>query len=175
MSCTRHVEQGTNSSHLKTTMATFRVVPCLNAAMTDSNALYVNPLEALTPYVRMGRFVYKCIPHPDVIMGTVCMNAIARRSIYPSELIKLEEYLVPMTPGPKRVCVQAEYVKRQQGLMPDNLPNAVRNVLEGLVVSVGQQLTLTHEDRAILFHVTDVDAPGVVTMNTEVSLMWLPC
>ena len=108
-------------------------------------------------------------------MGDVCMNAIARRSIYPSQLVTLEEYLVPMTPGPKRVCVQAEYVKRQQGLMPDNLPNAVRNVLEGLVVSVGQQLTLTHEDRAILFQVSDVDAPGVVTMNTEVSLMWQPC
>jgi hypothetical protein len=175
MSCTRHVEQGTNSSHLKTTMATFRVLPSLNSELANTNALYINPSDATTPYVKMGRFVYKCIPHPDVIMGSVCMNAITRRAIYPSEVVTLEEYLVPMTGGPTVVAVQAEYVKRQQGLMPDNLPNAVRNVLEGLVVSVGQQFTLTHEDRAILFQVTDVDAPGVVTMNTEVSLMWLPC
>lgn len=155
-------------------MSSFRVVPCLNSEMTDSNALYVNPIEALTPYVKMGRFVYKCIPHPDVIMGDVCMNAIARRAIYPSQLVKLEEYLVPMSPGPKLVCVQAEFVKRKPGPMPDSLPNTVRNALEGLVVAPGQQLTLTHGDDAILICVTAVDAPGVVTMNTEVSVMWLP-
>jgi hypothetical protein len=43
-----------------------------------------------------------------------------------------------------------------------------------MIVSSGQQLTLTHDNNAILIHVTAVDAPGVVTMNTEVSLMWLP-
>jgi hypothetical protein len=142
--------------------------------LAETNAIYVNPLEAMTPYVKMGQFVYKCIPHPDVLIGTVCMNAITRRAVYPSEIVTLEEYLVPMTEGPKRVCVQAEYVKRKVGPMPENLPNAVRNVLEGMIVSADQRLTLTHDDVAILIRVTDVDAPGVVTMNTEVSLMWLP-
>jgi hypothetical protein len=157
-------------------MTTFRVAYCPNAELAETNALYVNPLEATTPYVRVrGGFVYKCIPHPDVIMGTVGMNAIARRAVYPRELVTLDEYLVPMTGGPKRVCVQAEFVKSKPGLMPDNLPNAVRRVLEGLVVSSGQKLTLTHDGHAILIHVTDVDATGVVTMNTEVSLMWLAC
>jgi hypothetical protein len=102
------------------------------------------------------------------------MNAITRRAVYPSETVILEEYLVPMTNGPKVVAVQAEYVKRVLGPMPYNLPNTVRNALEGLIVSPGQQLTLTHDDVGILIHVTAVDAPGVVTMNTEVSLMWLP-
>jgi hypothetical protein len=155
-------------------MATFRVLHSLNAQMTQSNALYVNPVDSTTPYVRMGKFVYKCIPHPDVERGTVCMNAITRRAIYPSETITLEEYLVSMTGGPTRVCAQAEFVKSKSGPMPDNLPNTVRNVLEGLVVAPGQQLTLTHDDHSILLHVTSVDAPGVVTLNTEVSLMWLP-
>lgn len=156
-------------------MATFRIAPSINTALAETNALYVNPLEARTPYVKMGRFVYKCIPHPDVIMGSVCMNAITRRAVYPNELVTLEEYLVPMTPGPKRVCAQAEYVKRQPGPMPDNLANTVRNLLEGNVISTGQKFTLTHDGHAILISVTDVDAPGVVTMNTEASLMWLPC
>lgn len=157
-----------------TTMASFRVMLSLNTDLAETNALYVNPVDATTPYVRMGRFVYKCIPHPDVDRATVRMNAIARRAVYPAETVTLEEYLVPMTNGPKRVCLQAEYVKRIMGPMPDNLANTVRNALEGLIVAPGQQLTLTHEDHAILIHVTDVDSPGVITMNTEVSLMWLP-
>ena len=155
-------------------MATFRVMSSLNTDLAETNALYVNPVDATTPYVKMGRFVYKCIPHPDVDRATVRMNAITRRAVYPSETVTLEEYLVPMTNGPQHVCAQAEYVKRIVGPMPDNLANTVRNALEGLIVAPGQQLTLTHGDHAILIHVTDVDAPGVVTMNTNVSLMWLP-
>lgn len=155
-------------------MASFRVLHSLNTDLAETNALYVNPVDATTPYVRMGRFVYKCIPHPDVARGTARMNAIARRAVYPSETVTLEEYFVPMTGGPKVVAVQAEYVKHILGPMPDNLPNAVRNGLEGLVVAPDQQLTLTHDDHAILLHVTSVDVPGVVTMNTEVSLMWRP-
>lgn len=162
-----------NHKYLK--MASFHVLPSFNADLANTNALYVNPVDATTPYVKMGRFVYKCIPHPDVARGTVCMNAIARRSIYPLEEVIIREYMVPMTEGPKRVCVQAEFVKSKLGLMPDNLPNAVRNMLEGLVVTEGQQLTLTHGDDGILLHVTGVESPGVVTMNTEVSLMWLAC
>lgn len=152
-------------------MSSFHVLPSLDAA---TNSLYVNPSDATTPYVKMGRFVYKCIPHHCVDRGTVCMNAIARRAIYPSEEVTLEEYLVPMTGGPKVVAVQAEFVKSKPGPMPDNLPNTVRNALEGLVVAPGQQLTLYADLDTILISVTDVDAPGVVTMNTEVSLMWLP-
>jgi hypothetical protein len=78
-----------------------------------------------------------------------------------------------MTGGPTVVAVQAEFVKSKPGPMPDNLANTVRNVLEGLVVAPGQKLTLTHDDHAILIHVTDADSPGVVTMNTKVSLMWV--
>jgi hypothetical protein len=156
-----------------TTMASFHVLPSLNADLANTNALYVNPVDSTTPYVKMGKFVYKCIPHPDVRRGTVCMNAIARRAIYPGDEVTIREYMVPMTEGPKRVCVQAEFVKSKLGHMPDNLANAVRNMLEGLVVTEGQQLTLTHGDDGILLHITGVESPGVVTMNTEVSLMWL--
>lgn len=155
-------------------MASFHVMPSLNREMAETNALYVNPVDATTPYVKMGRFVYKCIPHPDVRRGTVCMNAITRRAVYPSEDVALEEYLVPMTGGPTVVAVQAEFVKSKPGPMPDNLPNSVRNVLCGCKVAPGQKLTLTHDDVGIPLHVTHVDSPGVVTLHTEVNVMWLP-
>jgi hypothetical protein len=155
-------------------MASFHVLPSLNADLAETNALYVNPSDATTPYVKMGRFVYKCIPHPDVARGTVRMNAVARREVYPSEEVTLEEYFVPMTGGPTVVAVQAEFVKSKPGPMPDNLPNSVRNILCGCKVAPGQKLTLTHDDVGILLHVTDVDSPGVVTLHTEVSVMWLP-
>ena len=92
-------------------MAEFRVLPSLNTDLAETNALYVNPVDSTTPYVKMGRFVYKCIPHPDVARGAVRMNAIARRAVYPSETVILREYLVPMIGGPKGVNVQAEFVK----------------------------------------------------------------
>ena len=155
-------------------MATFRVMPSLNTELAETNALYVNPDDATTPYVKMGRFVYKCIPHPDVHRGTVCMNAIARRTTYPFDEVTLKEYMVPMSGGPKGVNVKAEFVKSKPGPMPENLPNTVRNILEGLVVTEDQMLTLTHGEDAILIHVTGVESPGVVTMNTAVSLMWVP-
>ena len=122
----------------------------------------------------MGRFVYKCIPHPDVSRGTVRMNAITRREVHPSEEVTLEEYIVPMTGGTTVVAIQAEFVKSKPGPMPDNLANAVRNVLCGCKVAPGQKLTLTHDDVGILLHVTHVDSPGVVTLHTEVNVMWLP-
>ena len=155
-------------------MASFHVLPSLNADLANTNSVYVNPSDATTPYVRMGRFVYKCIPHPDVARGTVRVNAIARRAIYPSEEVILEEYIVPMTGGPTVVAVQAEFVKSKPGPMPDNLPNSVRNVLCGCKVAPGQKLTLTHDDVGILLHVTHVDSPGVVTLHTEVNVMWSP-
>ena len=156
-------------------MASFHVLPSLTTDLAETNALYVNPVDSTTPYVKMGRFVYKCIPHPDVRRGTVCMNAITRREVYPSEEVILEEYLVPMTGGPTVVAVQAEFVKSKPGPMPDNLANAVRNVLCGCKVAPGQKLTLTHDDVGILLHVTNVDSPGVVTLHTEVNVMWLAC
>jgi hypothetical protein len=155
-------------------MATFHVMPSLNTDLAETNALYVNPVDATTPYVKMGRFVYKCIPHPDVHRGTVCMNAITRRAVYPSETVTLDEYLVPMTGGPKVVTAQAEYVKRVMGPMPDNLHGTVQNGLDGLVVSKGQQFTLTHEGHAILLSVTDVDSVGVITASTQVALTRVP-
>lgn len=156
-------------------MATFRVVPSLNTDFAETNAVYVNPHDATTPYVKVGRFIYKCTPHPDVIIGTVCMNAITRRAVYPSELVTLEEFTVPLTAmAPRIVCVQAEYVKRIQGPMPENLANTIRNVLEGNIVSVGQKFTLTHHGEAILLEVTDVNSFGILNANTEVSVMWVP-
>ena len=157
-------------------MAYFRVVPSLNSDLAETNAVYVNPRDATTPYVKVGRFIYKCIPHPDVTLGTVCMNAITRRAVYPSEIVTLEEYIVPLSTVPPRVvCVRAEYVKSRPGPMPENLANSIRNVLEGHMVSIGQKFTLTHDGQAILLEVTDVDSFGILNANTVVSVMWVPC
>ena len=156
-------------------MSHFRVVPSLNSDLAETNAIYVNPRDATTPYVKVGRFVYKCIPHPDVIVGTVCMNAITRRAVYPDEFVTLEEFTVPLTAVPPRVvCVRAMYVKSRPDPMPENLANSIRNVLEGHMVSIGQKFTLTHDDQAILLEVTDVDSFGILNANTEVSVMWVP-
>ena len=154
-------------------MANLRVMTSLNSELAETNALYVNPRDATTPFVKMGRFIYKCIPHPDVEVGTVRMNAVARRAVYPNETVSLEEFTVPLTYGTKTVSIRAEYLKSKPGT-PTNLVNAIRTMLDGKIVSIGQKLTITHEGVAILIEVTDMDAPGVITMNTEVSMMWVP-
>jgi hypothetical protein len=103
------------------------------------------------------------------------MNAITRRAVYPSEIVTLEEFTVPLTAVPPRVvCVRAEYVKSHPGPMPENLANTIRNVLEGNIVTVGQKFTLTHDDEPIIIEVTDANSFGIINANTVVSVMWIP-
>jgi hypothetical protein len=75
-----------------------------------------------------------------------------------------------MTGGPKRVNIRADCL---EGPIPENLANSVRNLLEGNIASVGQQFTMTRDGREILLTVTGMDAPGLITMRTEISLMWM--
>lgn len=150
---------------------TFFIVPSPNADLAEWNALYVNPLDVRGPYVKVGRFVHKCIPLQGVARGTVCMNAIARRSVYPLDVVELEPFTPPVEP-PKMVRIRAEYVKRISDPAPENLMQVARDTLHGSIVTVGQKFTRTHEGRPLLFEVTDIDATGIFDENTEVQVTW---
>lgn len=153
----------------------YRVLPSLNEALAMTNALYVNPQDATTPYVRMGPNVYKCIPHPEVAEGTVRMNAVARRSLgYGAEKVALHDFVPTSVPTIKELVVRAEPVKRDPFLVvaPTDLVNIIRNNLYGNVVCFDQKFTFMAGDHAILVTVTDADSQGFVDLSTQVNMMW---
>jgi hypothetical protein len=151
----------------------FRVMPSLNQELALTNSLYVNPRDATTPYVRMGRNVYRCVPHPEVDWGTVRMNAIARRAIKNAEKILLNEFVPNSVPIVKELAVTAEPVKLgQPEVAPTNLANIIRNNLDGHIVCFDQKFTFQVGDHAILVTITDGDAQGFVDSTTQVNMMW---
>ena len=152
----------------------FVVLPSLNQELAMTNYLYVNPVDATTPYVQMGRLVYKCVPHPDVNRGSVHMNAITRRSIYPAQKVILRDFTATV-PYVKELAVRAEPVKAgQPGVAPNNLANIIRNNLDSYIVSLDQKFTFMVDGHAILVTVVDCDVQGLVNSSTSVNMMWRP-
>jgi hypothetical protein len=153
----------------------YRVRPSPSEALAMTNSLFVNPQDVTTPYVRMGPNIYKCIPHPQVEAGTVCMNAIARRSLgYGAEKVTLHDFVPTSVPTVKKLVVRAEPVKRDPLFVvaPTDLVNIIRNNLYGNVVCFDQKFTFMAGDHAILVTVTDADSQGFVDLSTEVNMMW---
>lgn len=153
-----------------------RVLPAPSAAHAFTNALYISPSDAMTPYVQMGTYVYKCIPHPEVDEGTVRMNAIARRQLgYGVEEVTLREFNPRYSPSVAELVVTAEPVKSGAlTVAPDNLANFIRNNLEGQVVCFDQKFTFQFADVSILVTVTGANVQGMVNSRTQINMMWKP-
>lgn len=154
-----------------------RVMPAPNQALACTNALYVSPNDATTPYVQMGTFIYKCIPHPEVEDGTVRMNAIARRQLgYGVDKVTLTEFNPRYMPSVANLVVTAEPVKRDPYLVvaPTDLVNIIRNNLEGQIVCFDQKFTVMAGDHAILVTVTGGNVQGMVDARTQINMMWQP-
>ena len=154
----------------------YRVLPCISETLACTNSLFVNPVEATTPYVQMGRNIYKCVPHTKVDRGTVCMNAIARRSLGPGvEKVVLREFTATNVPTIKELAVRAEPVKAgQPDVAPADLANIIRANLDGHFDCLDQKFTFMVHGYAILVTATDCDVQGLVNATTTVNMMWRP-
>jgi hypothetical protein len=154
----------------------YRVLPCISETLAGTNSLFVNPVDATTPYVQMGRNIYKCVPHPKVDRGTVCMNAIARRSLGAGvEKVTLRDFTATNVPTINELAVRAEPVKRgQPDVAPADLANIIRNNLDGHIVCLGQKFTFMVHGYAILVTATVCDVQGFVNTATTVNMMWQP-
>ena len=154
----------------------YSVLPCISETLAGTNSLFVNPVEATTPYVQMGLNIYKCVPHPKVDRGTVCMNAIARRSLGPGvEKVTLRDFTTTNLPTIKELAVRAEPVKTgQPEVAPADLANIIRNNLDGHVVCIDQKFTFMVHGHYILVTATDCDVQGLVNSSTSVNMMWQP-
>lgn len=154
----------------------YRVLPCLSETLAGTNSLFLNPVEAKTPYVQMGHNIYKCVPHPRVDRGTVRMNAVARRSLGPDvEKVTLRDFTGANVPTIKELAVRAEPVKTgQPEVAPTDLANIIRNNLDGHIVCLDQKFTFLVDGHAILVTATDCDVQGFVNASTTVNMMWQP-
>ena len=131
----------------------------LNQDTALDNAVYVHFSNATTPYVNIGNFVYRALPHPDVIPGNVCMNAVQRRHARVYEVgmpVEVFDFHVPVDRDftISRVTLEASWLKARGA--PTELPdmtalvNHVRTHLLGDVLTFGQSVVIKMNDVHIL-------------------------
>ena len=168
-------------NYRKTDMVSTRFLVCtnaLNAELALENRVHVNPADAVTPYVTIGNFVYRAVPHPDVERNHIAMNAIQRRMArtFAGNNVEVFDFLVPVSRdfSIKAVTIEADYVKGDTTKPPPeltHLANAVRAALLGDVLTFGQSIVIKHYDNNILLWVKS-DVRGLVTDNTEIGIDW---
>lgn len=148
-----------------------------NSELALNNAVHVNPVDARSPYVSIGNFVYRAVPHPDVEPGHIAMNAIQRRMArtFAGNLVPAFEFLIPISreftiPA---VTIEAQFVKPMTRTFDlTHLANAVRSTLMGDVLTFGQSIVIQYQESNILLWVKS-DVRGLVTAQTEIGINWL--
>jgi len=167
----------------KTDMASPQFLVCtnaLNAELALENSVYVNPADARAPYVTIGNFVYRAVPHPGVERNHIAMNAIQRRMARTFAGISVEvfDFYVPVSRdfSIPAVTIEAQYVKNVQTkdahpLDLAHLANSVRAALMGDVLTFGQSIVVEHKAINILLWVKS-NVRGIVTNNTEIGIDW---
>lgn len=170
----------TRALHISQSLITMALtvvnMPSNDLALTG--CIYVNPCDARASYVRLGNFVYRCSPHPEVSPGHVALNAIQRRLIQAvaGDGIQIQDFLVPMRDFDIRALpVQAEWVKSGAALPPRDLTalaNAFRTNFTGHVLTSGQKVCMEYAGNAMLFTIRG-EVRGLVTMSTEVHMEFI--
>ena len=149
-----------------------------NAEMAVENRVHVNPSDARSPYVTIGNFVYRAVPHPGIERGQVAMNAIQRRMArtFPGKPVEVFDFFVPITRDFSILAatIEAQHVKCDVTKeIPDltHLANSVRAALMGDVLTFGQSIVINHNDDNILLWVKS-NVRGLVTDHTEIGIDW---
>ena len=138
--------------------------------------VYVNPSEATSAYVSIGKFVYRCAPHPDVPPRAIALNDYQRQAapkVYGDE-VEVTDFLVPMRDFTlDTVTLQAERVVKINASPPATVTMAhrFRYEFEGHVLTK-DQLLIMPPDSMYLLKVTS-DVQGLLTMKTNVVIQWM--
>ena len=129
--------------------------------------------EVRAPYVSIGRFVYRCAAHPDVLCGQIAMNAVHRRenNKFAGDSVDVIDFLVPMSNFDiKSVTLKACWLKPSPS-SPSDLANKFRTEFEGHVLTKDQKLTMNYEGNIVYVTVVS-EGRGLLTMNSEVGVHW---
>jgi hypothetical protein len=148
-----------------------------NSELALENSVHVNPIDARTPYVGIGNFIYRSVPHPDVEPGHIGMNAIQRRMArtFAGNSVQVFEFLVPVNRDftISAVTIEAQFVKPMERTFDlTHLANAVRTSLTGDVLTFGQSIVIQYQESNILLWIKS-DVRGLVTAQTEVGITWI--
>jgi hypothetical protein len=153
-------------------------VNALNAELALENRVHVNPADARTPYVTIGNFVYRAVPHPAVERNHIAMNAIQRRMAraFAGTTVEVFDFYVPISRdfSIPAVTIEAQYVKTlpvKDAVDLTHLANSVRAALMGDVLTFGQSIVIKHNDTNILLWVKS-NVRGIITDNTEIGIDW---
>lgn len=150
-----------------------------NAELALTNSVYVNPQDAMSPYVNIGNFVYRAVPHEGVQRSHIALNGAQRRAAraLPGTTIEVWDFMVPVSRDftIRAVTIEAQYLKLEPGRGPPadltSLANAVRSALVGDVITFAQIIVMKYLDSHLMLWVKS-DVRGFVTAQTEVGLEW---
>jgi hypothetical protein len=154
-----------------------KVTTCAHNEDVATNMVFVNPVDARTPYVSIGKFVYRCCPDANVEEGHVAMNSLQRRSehVFPGDDVNVVEFLIP----PKDFELGALTVEGEWLSNPGNMPrldlvqlaSLFRTKFAGHVLTRNQTLCMRWAETWIYFRVKSY-VRGLVTLHTEVGVEW---
>jgi hypothetical protein len=154
-----------------------KVTNCFHEADADKNMVFVNPAEATTAYLRIGKFVYKACPDPDVPNGSIAMNSIQRRDhgLFVGDRVNTQEFLMPMCDFTlPSLTVEVEWLRNPGNIpRPDlsQLASIFRTKFTGHIMNHGQCLLMRYIETWIHFRVKSVSY-GLLTFHTEVGVEW---
>lgn len=152
------------------------VVCSPNTTAAFTNCVYVNPSDFSSGYLTIlpRNFVYKCVAHPDVVVGTIALNAMARRDnkAFPGDVAEISAFITPANFTAESVTLTAEWLKKSP-LTPDLriMTEIFKLKFEGHVFSQKQGFVMEYEESSVLLRVK-TPGPMMIGKETTVTLEW---
>jgi vesicle-fusing ATPase len=142
-----------------------------------TNCIYVNPVDARSPYVNLGNFTFRCQPLQEIPVGHVALNAIHRRQarIFVGSSVELWDFFIPVSREFSIKAVTIEACSRQ--ILPKVAPDLaclasnIRTNFAGHVLHFGQSILMRYGEADILLWVKS-DVRGLLTERTELMVEW---
>lgn len=148
-----------------------------DADLAVSNSLYCSIEDARWPYVSVGNFIYRFVPHAEIPKGHVALNPFQKMHARAATGIPVEiwpfQFPTDRDFTLKMMTVEARWLA--QGLSAPDLThfaNTLRSQLVGSVMTFGQSIRVRFGDDDVLIWVKS-DVRGVVTSQTQIGVEWI--
>jgi hypothetical protein len=138
-----------------------------------TNCIYVNPVDARTPYVNLGNFIFRCQPLASIAPGSVALNAIQRLQArtFEGAHVEMWEFLIPVARDFSIASVKIEACGTHRPADLSSLANNIRTNLTDHVLYFGQSISMRYEENDILLWVKS-NVRGLVTGRTDLMVEW---
>lgn len=111
-------------------------------------------------------YVYRCVPHPDVVVGHVAVNSVMTFG-------PIRDYLVPLYEfSLKLVTLEVTWLNEASRVSGSEIANNLRTQLDRHVLTKGQTIMLNYDQLTMLARVTSTGR-GLVDLHSEFCLKFV--